>query len=144
MLVRRDNGETCEEFLKKLASEAGIETPTREQLAQMDRKRNKKMSNQDWTNLHDPDAKITKMKDGSTHLAHKVEHAVDIETGAVVAHAARGRSGRHNHVRRNTDRSSHADCGGGRGGQQRDRRVGEPGRASGVGNPTRATTAMKY
>jgi transposase len=56
----------------------------------MDRKRNKKMSNQDWTNPHDPDAKITKMKDGSTHLAHKAEHAVDMETGALVAVTLQG------------------------------------------------------
>jgi transposase len=89
-IVRRENGESYEEFLKKVASEAGIETPTREQLAQMDRKRNKKMSNQDWTNPHDPDAKITKMKDGSTHLAHKAEHAVDMETGALVAVTLQG------------------------------------------------------
>jgi transposase len=89
-IVRRESGETYEEFLKKLAQEAGIETPTREQLAQMDRKRKKKMSNEEWTNPHDPDAKITRMKDGSTHLAHKAEHAVDMETGAVVAVTLQG------------------------------------------------------
>lgn len=89
-IVRRENGESYEEFLKKLAKEAGMETPTREQLAQMDRKRKKKMSNEEWTNPHDPDAKITKMKDGSTHLAHKAEHAVDMETGAVVAITLQG------------------------------------------------------
>lgn len=89
-IVRRESGETYEEFLKKLAEEAGIETPTREQLAQMDRKRKKRMSNEEWTNPHDPDAKITKMKDGSTHLAHKAEHAVDLETGAVVAVTLQG------------------------------------------------------
>jgi len=50
----------------------------------MDRKRKKKGSNDDWTHPHDPDAKITKMKDGRTHLAHKAEHAVDLETGAIV------------------------------------------------------------
>lgn len=89
-IVRRENGETYEEFLKKLAKEAGMETPTREQLAQMDRKRKKRMSNEEWTNPNDPDAKITKMKDGSTHLAHKAEHAVDMETGAVVAVTLQG------------------------------------------------------
>lgn len=89
-IVRRENGETYEEFLKKLAKEAGIETPTREQLAKMDRKRKKRMSNEEWMNPHDPDAKITKMKDGSTHLAHKAEHAVDMETGAVVAVTLQG------------------------------------------------------
>jgi transposase len=84
-IVRRDSGERYEEFLTRLARESGIETPTREQLAKLDRKRPKKGSNDDWTHPHDPDARITKMKDGRTHLAHKAEHAVDMETGAIVA-----------------------------------------------------------
>jgi transposase len=71
--------------LTQLAQASGIETPTREDLARLDRKRPKKGSNDDWTHPLDPDAKITKMKDGRTHLAHKAEHAVDLETGAVVA-----------------------------------------------------------
>src|SRR5271166_1638629 len=84
-IVRRDSGERYEEFLTRLAQESGIETPTREQLAKLDRKRPKKGSNDDWRHPHDPDARITKMKDGRTHLAHKAEHAVDMETGAIVA-----------------------------------------------------------
>jgi transposase len=84
-IVRRDTGESYEEFLTRLAKESGIETPTREQLTKLDRKRPKKGSNDDWTHPHDPDARITKMKDGRTHLAHKAEHAVDMETGAIVA-----------------------------------------------------------
>ena len=84
-IVRRDNGENYEEFLKGLAQESGIETPTREDLARLDRKRKKKTSNREWVNPHDRDARITKMKDGRTHLAHKAEHAVDMETGVVVA-----------------------------------------------------------
>jgi transposase len=84
-IVRRDTGERYEEFLRRLAKESGIETPTRAQLARMDRKRAKKGSNEEWMHPHDTDARITKMKDGRTHLAHKVEHAVDMETGAVVA-----------------------------------------------------------
>jgi transposase len=84
-IVRRDTGEKYEEFLTRLAKESGIETPTREQLAKLDRKRPKKGSNDDWKHPHDPDARITKMKDGRTHLAHKAEHAVDMETGAIVA-----------------------------------------------------------
>jgi len=84
-IVRRDSGESYQEFLTKLAKESGIETPTREDLARLDRKRKKKGSNQDWVNPHDRDARITKMKDGRTHLAHKAEHAVDLKTGAVVA-----------------------------------------------------------
>ena len=84
-IVRRDTGETYQEFLTQLAQASGIETPTRDDLARLDRKRTKKGSNDDWTHPHDPDAKITKMKDHRTHLAHKAEQAVDLETGAVVA-----------------------------------------------------------
>jgi transposase len=84
-IVRRDTGESYRDFLTKLAQASGIETPTREDLARIDRKRAKKGSNVYWTHPLDPDAKITKMKDGRTHLAHKAEHAVDLETGAVVA-----------------------------------------------------------
>jgi len=84
-IVRRDNGDSYEEFLKGLARQSGIETPTREDLGRVDRKRKKKGSNRVWVNPHDPDARITKMKDGRTHLAHKAEHAVDMDTGAVVA-----------------------------------------------------------
>jgi transposase len=84
-IVRRDTGETYDEFLTRLAQASGIETPTRDDLARIDRKRKNKGSNDDWTHPHDPDAKITKMKDHRTHLAHKAEHAVDLETGAVVA-----------------------------------------------------------
>jgi transposase len=83
-IVRRDTGESYEEFLTRLAKASGIDTPTRADLARLDRKRKKKASNDDWTHPHDPDAKIAKMKDGRTHLAHKAEHAVDLETGAIV------------------------------------------------------------
>jgi len=89
-IVRRDDGRSYEEFLTDLAKASGIETPTREDLARIDRKRKKKGSNGDWYNPHDPDAKITKMKDGRTHLAHKEEHAVDMDTGAVVAVTLQG------------------------------------------------------
>ena len=83
-IVRRDTGEEYEAWLTRLAVASGIATPTRAELARFDRKRKKKGANDDWTNPHDPDAKITKMKDGRTHLAHTAEHAVDLETGAVV------------------------------------------------------------
>jgi hypothetical protein len=88
--VRRDNGESYEEFLKGLAKESGIATPTREDLARLDRRRKNKASNQDWLNPHDQDARITKMKDDRTHLAHKAEHAVDMQTGAVLAVTLQG------------------------------------------------------
>ncbi len=84
-IVRRDTGETYEEYLTGLAKAAGIRTPTRAALARLDRRRKKKGSNEEWKSLSDPDAKITKLKDGRTHLAHKAEHAVDLESGAIVA-----------------------------------------------------------
>ncbi len=83
-IVRRDTGEGYDAWLTRLAEASGIATPTRAELARFDRTRKKKGSNDDWTNPHDPDAKITKMKDGRTHLAHTAEHAVDLETGAIV------------------------------------------------------------
>src|SRR5215510_5765010 len=83
-IVRRDTGDSYEEFLTKLAKASGISTPTRADLARLDCKRKKKGSNDEWTHPHDPDAKITKMKDGRTHLAHKAEHAIDLKTGAIV------------------------------------------------------------
>src|SRR5207249_8689071 len=89
-IVRRDTGESYHAFLTRLAETSGIKTPTREVLARLDRKRKKKTSNKDWTNPHDPDAKVTKMKDGRTHMAHKAEHAVDLETGAIVAVTLQG------------------------------------------------------
>ncbi len=89
-IVRRDTKETYQEFLTRLAQASGIETPTRDDLARLDRTRKKKTSNKDWTNPYDPDAKVAKMKDGRTHLAHKAEHAVDLETGAIVAVTLQG------------------------------------------------------
>jgi transposase len=89
-IQRRDDGRKYEEYLKDLAKADGIENPTREQLARLDRKRKKKGSNKEWMSPADPDARIAKMKDGQTHLAHKAEHAVDLESGAVVAITLQG------------------------------------------------------
>ena len=89
-IVRRDSGETYREFLTRLAQASGIETPTRADLARLDRTRPQKGRNTDWEHPYDPDARITKMKDGRTHLAHKAEHAVDMETGALVGVTVQG------------------------------------------------------
>ena len=89
-IVRRDTEETYQEFLTRLAQASGIDTPTRDDLARLDRTRKKKPSNKDWTSPSDPDAKVAKMKDGRTHLAHKAEHAVDLDTGAIVAVTLQG------------------------------------------------------
>jgi transposase len=81
-IVRRDTGQSYDEYLKELARQSGIEEPTRADLAKLDKKRKKKGSNDDWQHPHDPDARITKMKDGRTHLAHKAEHVVDMSDGS--------------------------------------------------------------
>src|ERR1700757_273902 len=89
-IVRRDSGETYDEFLCGLAKASGIDTPTREDLVRLDRKRKKRTSNKEWKSPADGDARIAKMKDGRTHLAHKAEHAVDLDTGAVLAVTLQG------------------------------------------------------
>ena len=89
-IVRRDSEQGYEEFLMELAKASGIETPRREDLAKLDRKRTGKGSNRVWKHPHDADARITRMKDGRTHLAHKAEQAVDLETGAIVSVTVQG------------------------------------------------------
>lgn len=89
-IVRKDTKQNYQEFLTDLAKASGIDTPTREDLVKIDKKRKNKASNGDWENPHDPDAKIAKMKDGTTHLAHKAEHAVDMKSGAVLAVTLQG------------------------------------------------------
>jgi len=89
-IVRRDTGENYDEFLDGLAKASGVETPTREDRSKIDKKRKGKGSNKDWKSPSDPDARITKMKDGRTHLAHKAEHAIDMDTGALVAVTLQG------------------------------------------------------
>jgi transposase len=85
-IVRRDSGDDWKEYVRKLAAEEGIENPTDEELRKFDRKRKgKKVSNDEWFNPNDPDAKIAKMKDGRTHLAYKTEHAVDLKSDLVLA-----------------------------------------------------------
>ena len=83
-IQRRDSGESYPEFLARLAEEEGVEASNPDELRQFDRKRKKRTSNKDWVNPHDKDAKVTRMKDGRVRLAHKAEHAVDMETGAIV------------------------------------------------------------
>jgi transposase len=85
-IVRRAEGETYRAMLRRMAVESGIETPTTEDLIRLDRRRKgKRLSNAEWQSPTDPEARIAKLKDGRTHLAHKPEHAVDLDTGAVVA-----------------------------------------------------------
>ena len=83
---RRDTGETYREMLTRMAKASGIATPTAAELKRLDRRRKgKRTSNAEWTSPTDPDAKIAKLKDGRTRLAYKPEHALDLDTGAIVA-----------------------------------------------------------
>jgi transposase len=90
-IVRRDTGEDWKEYLMRLMKEEGLledddDPPSDDELRKFDKSRqDKKMSNAEWTSLHDPDARIAKMKDGTTHLAYKAEHVLDLETEAILA-----------------------------------------------------------
>ena len=85
-IVRRDTGAGYRAMLTRMAQESGIETPTAEDLIRLDRHRKgKRLSNEEWVSETDPEARIARMKDGTTHLAYKPEHAIDLDTGAVVA-----------------------------------------------------------
>lgn len=89
-IVRRDSGEDWKQYLKRLMQEEGLleegDEPTDEDLRRFDKQRkNKKVSNEEWTSPVDPDSRITKMKDGRTHLAYKAENVVDLETDLVLA-----------------------------------------------------------
>ncbi len=113
-IVRRDTGESYEEFLRGLAKASGMATPTHEDFARLDRKRKKRTSNKEWKSPADGDARIAKMKDGRTHLAHKAEHAVDLDTDVVLAVTLQGADrGGHGHAGGDAVRSR--DGGGGAG-----------------------------
>jgi transposase len=85
-IVRRDTGEGWKEYLRRLMAEEGIEDPTDEELRRFDKKRKgKKVSNKEWVSPTDPEARIMKMKDGRTHMAYKSEHAIDLESGLLLA-----------------------------------------------------------
>jgi len=89
-IVRRDTGEDWQEYVRRLMQEAGQieegDEPTAEEIARFDRNRqDKKVSNQEWQSETDPDSRITKMKDGRTHLAYKAEHVVDLDTELILA-----------------------------------------------------------
>jgi transposase len=91
-IVRKDTRETYGEFVGRLAEAAGEVVQGKEDLARFDRKReDRSSSNQDWKSPVDPEARIARMKDGTTKMAYKAEHVVDAETNAIVTsvlHAA--------------------------------------------------------
>lgn len=83
---RKIDGKRYEAYLKALAKQSGLEEPTKEELSRFDRRRpGKRCSNKDWESPTDPEAQVTKRKDGRTHLAYKAEHSMDLETGAMVS-----------------------------------------------------------
>ena len=89
-IVRRDSGEDWQQYVQRLMREAGQieqgDQPSAEEIARFDRKRqDKKVSNQEWQSETDPDSRITKMKDGRTHLAYKAEHVIDLDTELILA-----------------------------------------------------------
>src|SRR5215468_9015622 len=86
-IVRKDTGEDYKDYLKRLMAEQGIEDPTDEDIRRFDRRRKKKASNKEWQSPTDPDSRIARMKDGTTHLAYKAEHTVDLDSEFVLAAA---------------------------------------------------------
>jgi transposase len=86
-IVRKDSSEDWKDYLRRLMAEEGIENPTDEEIRRLDKKRMKKVSNKEWQSPTDPDSRIAKMKDGSTHLAYKAEHTVDVDSEFVLAAA---------------------------------------------------------
>jgi transposase len=90
-IVRRDTGEDWNDYLVRLMQEQGLigaadERPSDEELRKFDQARkNKQVSNQEWTSPTDPDSRIARMKDGTTHLAYKAEHVLDLQTQVILA-----------------------------------------------------------
>jgi transposase len=83
-LVNRDTQEAYWEYVRRLAAENGVNPKDAEAVRQFDRKRPKKMSNDDWENPHDPDAKIGPTKAGAIDMIYKPEHTVDLDTGTIL------------------------------------------------------------
>ena len=89
-IVRRDTGEDWKQFVTRLMREEGVieeqHEPTDEEIRRFDKRRkNKKVSNEDWVSSSDPESRITQMKDGRTHLAYKAEHVVDLRSDVILA-----------------------------------------------------------
>jgi transposase len=89
-IVRRDTGEDWRAYVTRLMREEGVigpeQEPSDEEVRRFDKQRkDKRTSNEEWVSPHDPDAKITQLKDGRTHLAYKAEHVVDLKSDLVLA-----------------------------------------------------------
>ena len=89
-IVRRDTGEDWKQFVTRLMREEGViekdDEPTDEEVRRFDQKRkNKKVSNDEWVSPNDPESRIAELKDGRTHLAYKAEHVVDLKSDIILA-----------------------------------------------------------
>ena len=92
-IERKDTGEDWNEYLTRLMREEGLlddrdddAPPNNDELRKFDKSReNKRVSNEEWRSPTDPDSRIAKMKDGTTHLAYKAEHVVDLDTEMILA-----------------------------------------------------------
>lgn len=94
-IVRRDNGDNWQEYVTRLMREAGViaadQEPTADELRTFDKQRkDKRVSNDEWVSETDDESRITKMKDGTTHLAYKAEHVVDLESELLLAVTVHG------------------------------------------------------
>ena len=83
-LVNRNTGEAYWDYVKRLAAASGIDPQDSAAVRKFDRKRPKKMSNQEWENPAEADAKIGPKKDGATDMIYKPQTVVDLDTGAIV------------------------------------------------------------
>jgi transposase len=84
-IVRRDTSESWQQYIRRLAEEEGVQAPTADDARRLDRRRRKRVSNQEWASVSDPESRITKLKDGRTRLAYKAEHVIDLETEVILA-----------------------------------------------------------
>lgn len=86
-IVRKETGEDWNEYLKRLIrEEEGNDDPTDDELRRFDKSRKgKRVSNEEWESKTDPESRVTRMKDGRTHLAYKAEHVVDLESEIILA-----------------------------------------------------------
>ena len=89
-IIRRDTGEGWKAYITRLMQEEGViaaeEEPSDEEIRRFDKgRKEKKVSNDEWVSPTDPEAQITRMKDGTTHLAYKAEHVVDLDSDLILA-----------------------------------------------------------
>jgi len=130
-IVRRDHSASYDEYVAQRMANEGVEEPTPAQRQRWDRRRKKRVSNREWVNPHDPEARIPKLKDGRTHLAYKAEHAVDLDTGAVVAPRQAGAGGPGRSAERESDFGGSGQRGHGDGGTGCRGRCGGAGKGGG-------------